>query len=30
LQQVVLKAAAADVTPLMQIALRTGIAAVLV
>lgn len=30
LQQVVLKAAADDVTPLMQIALRTGIAAVLV
>ncbi|MDO9243043.1 MAG: DMT family transporter [Rhodocyclaceae bacterium] len=30
LQQVVLKAAAADVTPLMQIAMRTGIAAVLV
>lgn len=30
LQQVVLKAAAADVTPLMQIALRTGVAAVLV
>jgi drug/metabolite transporter (DMT)-like permease len=30
LQQVVLKAAAADITPLMQIALRTGIAAVLV
>lgn len=30
LQQVVLKAAAADVTPLMQIALRTGIAAGLV
>ena len=30
LQQVVLKAAATDVTPLMQIALRTGIAAVLV
>jgi drug/metabolite transporter (DMT)-like permease len=29
-QQVVLKAVAADVTPLMQIALRTGIAAVLV
>lgn len=30
LQQVVLKAAAADITPLMQIALRTGVAAVLV
>ncbi len=30
LQQVVLKAAAADVAPLMQITLRTGIAAVLV
>lgn len=29
-QQVVLKAAAADITPLMQIALRSGVAAVLV
>jgi drug/metabolite transporter (DMT)-like permease len=30
LQQVMLKAAAADVSPLFQIALRSGIAAVLV
>lgn len=30
LQQVVLKAAAPDITPLMQIALRSGIAALLV